>query len=322
MQALLTALLLLGSPEPAEPEPAQPVAQATSEYTDALARLREGLELIDADPERAAEQLSDGLVAIQDQAAQFAVDPEAHALRERSYLALAELELASNPDAARSTLDELVRVSRGAPTVVPDDPALAELLREREAELASRPKRDIVVVCSVPCRVYLDERRVGPDDLLALPTTSYRLWIMSTDGSVPEVRETVTLLDDFRPFIREFRAPTPISAVDLPRPTRSPTRALDLIFAGKTTMIVGGVGILVGGGLFVAGVAADGLGPSLTLVALAAATGTGSVVSLIVGGGVYGLGKAEARRAKRTSSLLPTLAIQRDGAQVGVRVRF
>jgi hypothetical protein len=113
---LLIPLALLGPPEGEGPNDGAPVVEP-ADYEGALALLRRGLELVDADPNAALVLLDQALADLNEFAPQLAADADALALRARAELAVAAL----HQQAAREVGS--AQISDDLPPTLPSAPS-------------------------------------------------------------------------------------------------------------------------------------------------------------------------------------------------------
>lgn len=171
-------------------------AQADA-YAKAVAAVEQGMVEINTDPTQGIAALRAALAELHDFAPQLAHDPAALELRTMAELALARALLASgDADAAAASVDSALESLAGA--ALPVDhlgPSLGALVDQRERALAARGQARLKVACSVPCRVYVDERLSPANEAegASLPVGQHRVWIESDEAE--PLRTTLTLSD-------------------------------------------------------------------------------------------------------------------------------
>jgi hypothetical protein len=189
--ATLSIALLLGSPAIADSH------EQTDEYAQSVAALERALIEINTDPADGIESLRAALVALQQHAPQLAIDADALELRTMAELALARALLASgDPKAAAEAVDEALVGLDGASLPVEQlGPSLGALVEQRREALAARGHARLRVRCTVPCRVFVDERISLANETggVAVPPGQHRVWVESEEAE--PLRTTVTLAE-------------------------------------------------------------------------------------------------------------------------------
>ncbi|MFO7564026.1 MAG: hypothetical protein R6X02_15375 [Enhygromyxa sp.] len=152
---------------------------------------------INTDPAGGIAALRASLASLRDHAPRLAEDPEALELRTMAELALARALLASGEhEAAAATIDAALE-GLGDASLSLDQlgPSLGALVEERQRLLADRGHARLRVACSVPCRVYVDERAslAAEAEGAALLLGEHRVWIESAEAEL--LRTTLTLND-------------------------------------------------------------------------------------------------------------------------------
>ncbi len=223
-----------------------------AEYRRALTNVQTALDLTNENPGMNTGSLADALVALQDYAPQLATDPKGQQLRTLAQLSYSRLLLAAGHGSeARAAMDEAIRTARGTPLPTNQfGPGLAALGKERGGALAKQGTGSLVVVCTGPCRIYLNERPISGKSIAALIPGRYRLWIESGDRSVAPVRETIEIQANGEVTTL---GPQPLVPIDdgptKPRPGPEQPRRIMPRGAEIALMIGGAVGLGVGGAL-------------------------------------------------------------------------
>ncbi len=317
-----------------DPAPAPEAADADAPtLSELLLELGKAQQLANEDPAVGAPKLSAVLEGMHDFPTELAADPAAQAARLEGLLILARARLNLGDEAAASAaLDEALRCAHGeALDAGRLGPSLGALeTQRREALGAPAPVR---VSCSVPCRIYVDERESDPHT--QLPTGTYRVFIEAKEADGPAPLDTEIHVEAGAPPVELSFGPAPASeGPELPatgddparegtrqdRPSRGASGRLLPRWAEITGMALGAVAVGTGVALLVLdGRCSDGgsvSGPEacddLYNTDLPGIVSVGAGGALLLGGGVL-LGVDEVRAKRRAEAQL---------APSGIRVRF
>ncbi|KIG18236.1 hypothetical protein DB30_01345 [Enhygromyxa salina] len=227
------------APAPALEEP---------EYTAAVDQLRVADEAANRDPVAAATALSDAISALEQFGPALAADAEARELRQFARLDLARAHLLANqPELAAQVMDEAIREAMGDPIPAGDfGPSLGELYEQRLAALEESGRASLVVNCGMECKVYVNERDLGPNPPPLLLGT-YRVWIEDTTGKRTDTREQVELGEAGQVLELEFAVLRPP-----PQPAPQPPAASferKMPRWAEISLIIAGVGLTTTGGV-------------------------------------------------------------------------
>ncbi|PRQ02361.1 hypothetical protein ENSA5_23780 [Enhygromyxa salina] len=241
---LLLSLILTTS----APQPESPYAIAVNNLTKADAALS-------VDPERKSDELLTALTNLTLFPASVASDPETQALQSLAQLNLARSYLlADRPELASAVIDEAIRTAHGqelAAAVM--GPTLEDLYHERLAALELAGRARLRVRCSIPCRVYVDERETP---LLSGPLYlgPYRVWVTDASGVRPPLREPVMLRSAGEVVEIHYQppAPRPYGGVDRSPPEQREMRRM-LPRGAEIAMVALGVGLAGVGGWLLSG---------------------------------------------------------------------
>jgi hypothetical protein len=156
---------------------------AVSGYQQAVAELERAMVEINTNPSGGIDTLRAALASLQAHGPQLADDPKALELRTMAELALARALLSSGDRAAAAAIVDGTLAGLGDTKLAINQlgPSLGALVEERQRMLADRGRARLRIACSVPCRVYVDERRsnAAEDEGAMIPLGEHRLWIES-----------------------------------------------------------------------------------------------------------------------------------------------
>ena len=162
------------------------LAPAAVEYDAARTKLAAARDAAASnDHGLAMSQLEEALATISEFPVQLARDADAQLEVSDAQMRLAWLYLATNdPSRATQIMDDALRTTRGELGVPRGfGPALAELYTSRLQRLDTGARASIEVSCSVPCRVFVDER-AATNPTQPLYIGAHRVWISAVDDSV------------------------------------------------------------------------------------------------------------------------------------------
>lgn len=156
MHTIKLLLLLLLAPGPSSSAP------SASPYEDTLAQLARADTGASQDPDQGAAALLEALVRLTQFPTDVAGDPAAQALQSLAQLNLARSYLLlGRPEQAGVTIDEAIRTAqtRDLPVAM-FGPSMESLYQERLAQMQAAGKARLLVDCTIPCRVFVNERKV------------------------------------------------------------------------------------------------------------------------------------------------------------------
>lgn len=233
-------------------------ADESSNYPHAVATVERAMLAINTDPTGGIEALREALADLHDHAPQLAEDPRALELRTLAKLALARGLLAGGDRqaAAAAVDDALASLGDAGLPVDRLGPSLGALVEERQQVFAARGQARLRVACSVPCRVYVDERSssAAEPDGAQLPVGEHRVWIEG-DQAEP-LRTTLTLADPGASLTIAY--PEPAAVVPAPelietdsrrRPRdrlAQPSKRVAPRWAEVGTLVIGGAAAVAG----------------------------------------------------------------------------
>jgi hypothetical protein len=304
MLTLFTTITLLfaTTQTPSQPPSDDSTTQAPApaieqpEYDAAVEQLTAADRDANLDPVAAAGALTSAIAALEGFAPTLATDPETRALRQFARLNLARAHmLADQQELAQQVMDEAIREAMGDPVPAGSfGPSLEELYTQRLAALEASGRASLVVNCGMDCKVYVNERDLGPEPPPLLLGT-YRVWIEDSTGKRSTLRAPLELNEAGQVYPIEFapirRPPAP------PPPPPPPTRIMPRW--GEIALIVVGVGLTTTGAVLI-GLDGSGRGEIGTYETL-----PGGVVATVVGvatllPGVITLSIDERRMAGKT----------------------
>lgn len=213
----------------------------------------------------------------------------------------------------------------------------AEVELETEAPFVPPTARPLDIKCTIPCRVYLDGRRVAPIDLHGLPSGVHHIRIEADDHSLPPAHHDLVMTSGESALVLRYGpdhsepvpSPPPIaSSHDRPPPRltgKDYRRGNELMEAGRITMTTGAVLFLGGTALFLGGVyLTDDFGASfVSVIASGVFVIPGGFVSLIVGGSLYGAGRRRINKPRRARlRATPLVGLGPKGGRVGFALQF
>ncbi|NVB40031.1 hypothetical protein G6O69_19455 [Pseudenhygromyxa sp. WMMC2535] len=221
-----------------------PVEQSPG-YQEALTRVEEANIEVNRDPESNYAMLAEALEQLGDFEAELSDDAEAQEIVQLSMLNLARALLVADDAQAAVVMDEAIRASQGQPMPVERfGPTLVEFHDERLAALEAEGRAELQVVCALPCEVAIDERPADTDASLFLG--SYRVRVISADGSLPPERHTLEL--DRANDVEVIEFPLAGLPSDEPPPPPPPYQRMMPRWA-EIGLTVVGIGAIVGGGV-------------------------------------------------------------------------
>lgn len=254
---LLFAITQAPSLDPSEDPSMQAPAPALEqpEYDAALLQLEEADMFMSTEPLASPETLANAITALEEFAPTLAGDAEARTSRQYARLNLARAhQQAKRDELAAQVMDEAIRAAMGDLLPAADfGPSLEDLYTQRLDALEQLGRASLVVRCEMPCKVYVDERELGPEPPPLL-LGSYRVWIEDTTGKRSATREQVELSEVGHVYELEFAPIRP--PVRRPPPPPPPTRIMPRW--AEIALIVTGVGLTTTGGVLIGLSQSDG----------------------------------------------------------------
>lgn len=182
-------------------------------------QLEQAIAQANDDPAAGISALIDAVESVQSDPIALRGDPELLRLREQALLTLARAQLASEQGkAARASMDEAIRSSRGELVVDGFGPGLAALHRERQQALVDGESGRLNVDCQVPCRVFVNEVELEQTSA-TLFHGSYRVHIEAGEDGPAPVDEVLDVTGDVAlewPEAAAMPEPEPLSPQDAP----------------------------------------------------------------------------------------------------------
>lgn len=219
----------------------------TIDYERAIAEVEATNVAVNRNPEGTHQDLMDALEHLSEFETELSADPDTRELIELSMLNLARaLLVAEQHDSAIVVMDEVIRASRGRTLPIERfGPILIEFHDQRRAALERLGTAEIKVECALSCQVMINNQPTsGGSGSLLLGT--YRLWIRSTDGSVPPERHELEL--EFAGGVEVLHFPIAGLPVVSEAPTPEPVARILPRWAELGVAVLG-VGAIVGGGI-------------------------------------------------------------------------
>ncbi|PRQ01302.1 hypothetical protein [Enhygromyxa salina] len=167
------------------------------DYQATLTQLSHANANLNDPPEQTAAALLEALVNLTRFPASVAISPDAQALQSRAQLSLARSYLLlDKPDQAAATTDEAIRTARGRELPFADfGPTLESLYAQRLATLEANGRARLHVTCTIPCRVFVNERET-PTLTEPMYLGIYRVWIVDASGKLPPKQSAIRLAAD------------------------------------------------------------------------------------------------------------------------------
>ncbi|WP_219908081.1 hypothetical protein [Enhygromyxa salina] len=146
-------------------------------------------------------------------------------------------------------MDEAIREAMGAEVRAElFGPSLTELYEQRVAALDELGRADLLVTCAKPCRIYINETAIPPDQTPNVPLGSYRVWVEDPTGELPRKREVVELTEADEVYEVTF-APVVLP----PSSSRPPSASPRIMPRGaEITLLVIGAGLTATGAVLAA----------------------------------------------------------------------
>lgn len=258
-------------------------------------------------PETAETPLQAALRGFAELAPLVSDDARAQDARAFALLALARTRLVlERPQDAAAALDEALVTMRGRPLPVEQfGPALAALHDERVRALATVPEAKLTVLCTVPCRVMVDELPFV-EGAGELPAGAHRVWVEARTPDLPVLRRALVLAPgEPVELAYEVRAPAPAPPESV-EPPEAPRRLLPR-WASVLGLAAGASAVAAGSGLVVVDFRCPDLSdPRVVDCPRILDTETGGFVliglgsaAVIAGAVILALDEVRARRARR-----------------------
>jgi hypothetical protein len=228
---------------------------ADGDYEAAVAAVEQANLAVNNDPEASLAELEGAIELLFEFGPAIAASSDGRETLDLSLLNLARALLLTNDEArAAEVMDQVIRTARGRDLPIRRfGPTLVGFHDARRALLDQRGTAAIQVHCRTDCRVVIDAQQATPDSG-PLYLGPHRVWIMASDGSVPDVRHDIDLDEAGATTVLEYPAeqppscevdPTPV--VVAPPPPPPPSRLLPRWAEIGVTAI--GLGAVVAGGV-------------------------------------------------------------------------
>lgn len=225
------------------------------DYEAAIAAVDQANRAVNNDPEASLAELEAALEHLSGFGPAIAASSAGRETLDLSLLNLARALLLTGDEArAAEVMDQVIRTAHARDLPIQRfGPTLVAFHDARRALLDERGTAAVQVQCRTSCRVVIDAQQVTPDSG-PLYLGAHRVWIMASDGSVPEVRHDIELAEAGTTTVIDYPAeqpscdiePAPVVVV-APPPPPPPRRILPRWAEISVAAI--GLGAVVAGGV-------------------------------------------------------------------------